>query len=53
MLPTARPRREPDSRSWAAASRTLRLKYLCERANGGDFLILRANTEDEYAQKSE
>jgi cyanophycinase len=27
------------------------LKYLCERANGGDFLILRANTEDEYAQK--
>src|SRR5579863_7557036 len=27
------------------------LKWLCERANGGDFLILRANTEDEYAQK--
>jgi cyanophycinase len=27
------------------------LKYLCERANGGDFLILRANTEDVYAQK--
>jgi cyanophycinase len=27
------------------------LKYLCERANGGDFLILRANTEDDYAQK--
>ncbi len=27
------------------------LKYLCERTNGGDFLILRANTEDEYAQK--
>ena len=27
------------------------LKFLCERANGGDFLILRANTEDEYAQK--
>ncbi|HWY42681.1 MAG TPA: cyanophycinase [Candidatus Sulfotelmatobacter sp.] len=27
------------------------LKYLCEHANGGDFLILRANTEDEYAQK--
>jgi cyanophycinase len=27
------------------------LKILCERANGGDFLILRANTEDEYAQK--
>jgi cyanophycinase len=24
---------------------------LCERANGGDFLILRANTDDEYAQK--
>ena len=22
------------------------LKYLCEHANGGDFLILRANTED-------
>jgi hypothetical protein len=27
------------------------LKFLCERANGGDFLILRANTEDDYAQK--
>lgn len=27
------------------------LKVLCERANGGDFLVLRANTEDEYAQK--
>ena len=27
------------------------LKNLCERANGGDFLILRANTEDDYAQK--
>jgi cyanophycinase len=27
------------------------LKYLCERANGGDFLILRANTDDDYAQK--
>jgi cyanophycinase len=27
------------------------LKFLCERANGGDFLILRANTEDAYAQK--
>jgi cyanophycinase len=27
------------------------LKFLCERANGGDFLILRANTEDGYAQK--
>jgi cyanophycinase-like exopeptidase len=27
------------------------LKILCERANGGDFLILRANTEDDYAQK--
>jgi cyanophycinase len=26
-------------------------KALCERANGGDFLILRANTEDYYAQK--
>jgi cyanophycinase len=25
-------------------------QFLCERANGGDFLILRANTEDEYAQ---
>ena len=24
-------------------------KFLCERANGGDFLILRANTEDDYA----
>jgi cyanophycinase len=24
---------------------------LCEHANGGDFLILRANTEDEYAKK--
>src|SRR5271154_4860975 len=27
------------------------LKNLCERANGGDFLIMRANTEDDYAQK--
>jgi len=27
------------------------LTFLCERANGGDFLILRANTEDDYAQK--
>jgi len=27
------------------------LKFLCERANGGDFLILRANTDDEYAKK--
>ncbi len=27
------------------------LKYLCEHANGGDFLILRANTEEDYAQK--
>jgi cyanophycinase len=27
------------------------LKFLCERANGGDFLILRANTEDDYARK--
>jgi len=27
------------------------LKWLCERANGGDFLILRANTEDDHAQK--
>jgi cyanophycinase len=26
-------------------------KVLCERANGGDFLILRANTEDDYAKK--
>ena len=26
-------------------------KFLCERANGGDFLILRANTEDDYAQQ--
>src|SRR5271157_4022279 len=26
-------------------------RFLCERANGGDFLILRANTEDEYARK--
>jgi cyanophycinase len=26
-------------------------KFLCERASGGDFLILRANTEDDYAQK--
>jgi cyanophycinase len=26
-------------------------KFLCDRANGGDFLILRANTEDEYAQQ--
>jgi cyanophycinase len=27
------------------------LKFLCARANGGDFLILRANTDDDYAQK--
>jgi cyanophycinase len=26
-------------------------KYLCEHGNRGDFLILRANTEDDYAQK--
>ncbi|HEY6268720.1 MAG TPA: cyanophycinase, partial [Candidatus Acidoferrum sp.] len=26
-------------------------RFLCERANGGDFLILRANTEDDYAQQ--
>jgi cyanophycinase len=26
-------------------------RYLCEHANGGDFLILRANTEDDYAKK--
>lgn len=26
-------------------------KFLCERANGGDFLIFRANTEDDYAKK--
>jgi cyanophycinase len=26
-------------------------RFLCERANGGDFLILRANAEDDYAQK--
>jgi cyanophycinase len=25
-------------------------RFLCERANGGDFLILRADTEDEYAE---
>jgi cyanophycinase len=25
--------------------------FLCERANGGDFLILRANTEEDYAQQ--
>lgn len=25
--------------------------FLCESANGGDFLILRANTEDDYAQQ--
>jgi len=26
-------------------------RYLCERANRGDFLILRANTEDNYARQ--
>jgi cyanophycinase len=26
-------------------------RFLCERANGGDFLILRANTEDDYARQ--
>ena len=25
--------------------------FLCERANGGDFLILRADTEDDYVKK--
>jgi len=27
------------------------LRFLCERTNGGDFLILRADTEDDYARK--
>jgi cyanophycinase len=26
-------------------------QFLCEHANGGDFLILRADTEDDYARK--
>jgi cyanophycinase len=26
-------------------------RFLCERTNGGDFLILRANTEDDYAKQ--
>jgi len=26
-------------------------KFLCERTNGGDLLILRANTEDDYAKE--
>ena len=26
-------------------------QFLCERANGGDFLILRANTADSYAEQ--
>ena len=26
-------------------------RFVCERANQGDFLILRANTEDDYAQQ--
>ncbi len=26
-------------------------KYLCERANGGDFLVLSANDEDDYLKK--
>jgi cyanophycinase len=26
------------------------MHFLCQRANGGDFLILRANTEDAYAE---
>src|ERR1700690_1830593 len=26
-------------------------KFLCDRANGGDFLVLRADTEDDYAKK--
>ena len=29
----------------------LAFRFLCERANGGDFLVLRANTEDDYAQQ--
>lgn len=26
-------------------------RFLCEHANGGDFLVLRANTEDDYAKQ--
>ena len=26
-------------------------RFLCERTNGGDFLILRAHTDDDYAQQ--
>jgi cyanophycinase len=26
-------------------------RFLCQRANGGDFLILRADTDDDYARK--
>jgi cyanophycinase len=33
------------------AQQNTAFRFLCERANGGDFLILRANTEDDYAQK--
>jgi cyanophycinase len=29
----------------------LAFHYLCEHTNGGDFLILRANTDDDYAQE--
>ena len=33
------------------AKQEVAFRFLCERANGGDFLILRANTEDDYAQQ--
>jgi len=33
------------------AQRDPAFRFLCERANGGDFLILRANTEDDYTIK--
>lgn len=33
------------------AKQDIAYKYLCEHANGGDFLILRANTEDDYAKQ--
>jgi cyanophycinase len=46
---TAMPR--PGLALMGGGDQDLALKWLCERANGGDFLILRANTEDDYAQK--
>jgi cyanophycinase len=46
---TAKPR--PGFALMGGGAQDPALLFLCERANGGDFLILRANTEDDYAKK--